>query len=190
MWWRRPGTSITASRGKSTLVRALTGTDPDRLIEEKQRGLTIDLGFAWTTLPSAGAVEFVDWVEVVGTRGRSEPFRVRGIQALGRPVARAPAGTRAALNLAGAPRQAARRGDALVRAGQWPGAQQVDATLTVLPALEHDVTDRGAYPVATRRRAPWRLHREPGLPGARDEPQVGSPASPGVGRRRGDGSPR
>ena len=38
--------------GKSTLVQALTGMDPDRLVEEKQRGLTIDLGFAWTTLPS------------------------------------------------------------------------------------------------------------------------------------------
>ena len=38
--------------GKSTLVRALTGTDPDRLDEEKERGLTIDLGFAFSTLPS------------------------------------------------------------------------------------------------------------------------------------------
>ena len=37
--------------GKSTLVLALTGTDPDRFAEEKRRGLTIDLGFAWTTLP-------------------------------------------------------------------------------------------------------------------------------------------
>jgi selenocysteine-specific elongation factor len=36
--------------GKSTLVQALTGRDPDRLAEEKARGLTIDLGFAWTTL--------------------------------------------------------------------------------------------------------------------------------------------
>jgi selenocysteine-specific elongation factor len=46
--------------GKSALVRALTGTDPDRFVEEQQRGLTIDLGFAWTTLPSAGPVVFVD----------------------------------------------------------------------------------------------------------------------------------
>ena len=36
--------------GKSTLVQALTGTDPDRWAEEKERGLTIDLGFAWTTI--------------------------------------------------------------------------------------------------------------------------------------------
>ncbi|MQA81193.1 MAG: selenocysteine-specific translation elongation factor [Streptosporangiales bacterium] len=46
--------------GKSTLVKALTGTDPDRLAEERRRGLTIDLGFAWTTLPDAGEVAFVD----------------------------------------------------------------------------------------------------------------------------------
>ena len=38
--------------GKSTLVRALTGMEPDRWAEERRRGLTIDLGFAWTTLPS------------------------------------------------------------------------------------------------------------------------------------------
>lgn len=46
--------------GKSSLVRALTGRDPDRYAEEKRRGLTIDLGFAWSDLPGAGAVAFVD----------------------------------------------------------------------------------------------------------------------------------
>jgi selenocysteine-specific elongation factor len=46
--------------GKSSLVFALTGTDPDRLAEEKERGLTIDLGFAFTTLPSGTEVGFVD----------------------------------------------------------------------------------------------------------------------------------
>ena len=46
--------------GKSTLVRALTGTDPDRLDEERRRGLTIDLGFAWCRLPSGRDVAFVD----------------------------------------------------------------------------------------------------------------------------------
>ncbi|MGI9647159.1 MAG: selenocysteine-specific translation elongation factor, partial [Acidimicrobiia bacterium] len=39
---------------------ALTGRDPDRLAEEKERGLTIDLGFAWTTLPSGMSIGFVD----------------------------------------------------------------------------------------------------------------------------------
>jgi selenocysteine-specific elongation factor len=46
--------------GKSTLVRALTGMEPDRWAEERRRGLTIDLGFAWTTLPGGARVAFVD----------------------------------------------------------------------------------------------------------------------------------
>ncbi len=46
--------------GKSTLVRALTGMEPDRWEEERRRGLTIDLGFAWTVLPSGEEVAFVD----------------------------------------------------------------------------------------------------------------------------------
>ncbi len=46
--------------GKSSLVRALTGTDPDRFAEEQARGLTIDLGFAFTTLPSGLELGFVD----------------------------------------------------------------------------------------------------------------------------------
>ena len=46
--------------GKSTLVLALTGMDPDRFAEEKARGLTIDLGFAWTRLPSGRQLAFVD----------------------------------------------------------------------------------------------------------------------------------
>jgi selenocysteine-specific elongation factor len=46
--------------GKSTLVRALTGMEPDRWAEERRRGLTIDLGFAWTTLASGREVGFVD----------------------------------------------------------------------------------------------------------------------------------
>jgi selenocysteine-specific elongation factor len=46
--------------GKSSLVRALTGMEPDRWSEERRRGLTIDLGFAWTTLPSGDVIAFVD----------------------------------------------------------------------------------------------------------------------------------
>ncbi|SHF74559.1 selenocysteine-specific translation elongation factor SelB [Jatrophihabitans endophyticus] len=46
--------------GKSTLVRALTGMEPDRFAEERRRGLTIDLGYAWTTLPSDEEIAFVD----------------------------------------------------------------------------------------------------------------------------------
>ena len=46
--------------GKSALIVALTGIDPDRFAEEKRRGLTIDLGYAWTTLPGGREVGFVD----------------------------------------------------------------------------------------------------------------------------------
>jgi selenocysteine-specific elongation factor len=46
--------------GKSTLIRRLTGIEPDRLEEEQRRGLTIDLGYAWMTLPSGRSVGFVD----------------------------------------------------------------------------------------------------------------------------------
>ena len=45
------GTAGHVDHGKTTLIRALTGIDPDRLAEEKRRGLTIDLGFAWLALP-------------------------------------------------------------------------------------------------------------------------------------------
>jgi selenocysteine-specific elongation factor len=46
--------------GKSSLVRALTGTDPDRWVEERERGLTIDLGFAHFATPGGNTVSFID----------------------------------------------------------------------------------------------------------------------------------
>ncbi len=54
------GTAGHVDHGKSTLVKALTGIDPDRLKEEKEREMTIDLGFAWLTLPSGMVVSIVD----------------------------------------------------------------------------------------------------------------------------------
>lgn len=54
------GTAGHVDHGKSTLVKALTGIDPDRLQEEKAREMTIDLGFAWLTLPSGREVSVVD----------------------------------------------------------------------------------------------------------------------------------
>ena len=54
------GTAGHVDHGKSTLVKALTGIDPDRLIEEKERGMTIDLGFAWLKLPGGREVSIVD----------------------------------------------------------------------------------------------------------------------------------
>src|ERR687894_1365453 len=54
------GTAGHVDHGKSTLVKALTGIDPDRLAEEKARAMTIDLGFAWLTLPSGRELSIVD----------------------------------------------------------------------------------------------------------------------------------
>ena len=54
------GTAGHVDHGKSTLVKALTSIDPDRLPEEKERAMTVDLGFAWMTLPSGRAVSIVD----------------------------------------------------------------------------------------------------------------------------------
>jgi len=65
--------------GKSTLVRALTGTDPDRFAEEKRRGLTIDLGFAWTDLAPGRTVAFVD----VPGHERFVPTMLAGVGSIG-----------------------------------------------------------------------------------------------------------
>jgi selenocysteine-specific elongation factor len=54
------GTAGHIDHGKSVLVHALTGIDPDRLPEEKERGMTIDLGFAWLKLPSGQELGIVD----------------------------------------------------------------------------------------------------------------------------------
>jgi selenocysteine-specific elongation factor len=54
------GTAGHIDHGKSVLVHALTGIDPDRLREEKERGMTIELGFAWLKLPSGQEVGVID----------------------------------------------------------------------------------------------------------------------------------
>ena len=54
------GTAGHVDHGKSTLVKARTNIDPDRLPEEKEREMTVDLGFAWMTLPSGREVSIVD----------------------------------------------------------------------------------------------------------------------------------
>ncbi len=54
------GTAGHVDHGKSTLIHALTSIDPDRLREEKERGMTIDLGFAWLRLPSGEEIGIVD----------------------------------------------------------------------------------------------------------------------------------
>ena len=54
------GTAGHVDHGKSSLVQRLTGIDPDRLQEEKERELTIDLGFAWLELPNGQEISIVD----------------------------------------------------------------------------------------------------------------------------------
>lgn len=54
------GTAGHVDHGKSTLVRALSGINPDRLREEQEREMTIDLGFAWLTLPSGREISIID----------------------------------------------------------------------------------------------------------------------------------
>ena len=54
------GTAGHVDHGKSTLVEALTGINPDRLREEQRRGMTIELGFAWMQLPSCRDISLVD----------------------------------------------------------------------------------------------------------------------------------
>jgi selenocysteine-specific elongation factor len=54
------GTAGHVDHGKSTLIEALTGINPDRLCEEKSRGMTIELGFAWLELPSGREISVVD----------------------------------------------------------------------------------------------------------------------------------
>ncbi len=54
------GTAGHIDHGKSSIVKRLTGTDPDRLPEEKARGMTIDLGFAFRNTPSGDSIAFVD----------------------------------------------------------------------------------------------------------------------------------
>jgi selenocysteine-specific elongation factor len=280
--------------GKSTLVLTLTGMDPDRFAEEKARGLTIDLGFAWTELPSGREMAFVDvpghvrfirnmlagvgavdaclfvvaategwkpqseehlrilsllgvqhglialtkvglvddewqelarmevedhvagtflegaeilavdapsrsgvaeltagldrllantptasdrqrprlWVDrafaakgsgtvVTGTLAggtlhvddelllldgeKGRRVRVRGLQSHQRPAETVGPGHRLAVNLTGVSHDQVRRGQALVRPGQWELTVAVDASLEVLASVEHDVSRRGAY---------------------------------------------
>jgi len=54
------GTAGHIDHGKTSLVKALTGVDADRLKEEKERGITLDLGYAYSPLPEGGVLGFID----------------------------------------------------------------------------------------------------------------------------------
>nr|MBA2309733.1 SelB C-terminal domain-containing protein [Pseudonocardiales bacterium] len=121
------------------------GSDYDRPRLWVDRSFTIT-GAGTVVTGGVGHGTFVagDRVLAVGPGG-SSAARVRGIQALGHRVDGAPAGTRAALNLAGIDRRAVRRGDAIVRPDEWHLTALAEASLIVLGSVDHDVTQRGAF---------------------------------------------
>src|SRR5204862_265091 len=147
--------------GKSSLVRALTGTDPDRFEEEKRRGMTIDLGFAWTELPSGREVGFVDVpghhrfignmlagvgsidaiLFVVAANEGWMPQSEEHLAIL--ELLGVEPGSRVALNLAGVDHADVTRGDAIVFAKQWHVTDRLDAQLLAVPGVE--LAPKGAY---------------------------------------------
>ena len=73
------------------------------------------------------------------------PARVRAVQTTGSVVATIGPGHRVALNLTGVEHSEVARGDAVVVSGRWRATERVDASLSVLAALDHEVSRRGAY---------------------------------------------
>jgi len=91
-------------------------------------------------------------------RRESEQLRVRGLESHGEQLELAGPGRRVACNLSGVAHHEVARGQALVRAGQWSPTRMVDASLSVLASLDHDVARRGAYHLfAGSTRQPVRL---------------------------------
>ena len=102
--------------GKSTLVRALTGMEPDRWAEERRRGMTIDLGYAWMTLPDG---------EKTGLRRRPRPRALRAEHARrARPGPRRPVRRGGRRRLDAAVRRASRRGGRAGRPARPAGGDE------------------------------------------------------------------
>ncbi|MBA3289172.1 MAG: selenocysteine-specific translation elongation factor [Acidimicrobiia bacterium] len=143
--------AVPTDRGVDELghrLAALVASTPPSIDRQRPR-LWIDRVFAATgrgtvvtgTLTDGG-LAVADHVVVVPGGVRA---RVRGIQTLGQPVDSVAPGHRVALNLAGAERVELARGDAVVTADRWHLTDRIDASLTVLAALDHEVSRRGAY---------------------------------------------
>jgi selenocysteine-specific elongation factor len=106
----------------------------DRAFAAKGAGTVVTGTLTGGTLTVDDAVEVAD-----------RPARVRGLQSLGRAVEAIGPGNRVAVNLVGVSRDDTQRGHALVRPGEWHHTATVDASLTVLASLDHDVSRRGAW---------------------------------------------
>ncbi len=173
------GTGIGAIAGALDDILARTPTAEDR----GRPRLWIDRAFAIagagsvvTGTLTGGTLSIDDELQVVPARRHASDLhrvRVRSLQTHGRPRSTTPPGQRVAVNLAGVPRTALARGQALVQPGQWEPTTVVDAVLQVLDALGHPVERRGAFrmhtgsaslPVAIRILGACRI--EPGAAGA------------------------
>ena len=137
--------------GLDELRRAL-----DRLLADTPQSVDRDRPRLWVdrSFAPAGAGTVVTGTLTGGTIGSGDTLtiaptraevRVRSLQSHFSSAERLHPGTRAAVNLTGVDHQEVVRGHALVRSGQWHEATTVDASLTVLPSLKHDVSRRGAY---------------------------------------------
>ncbi|MEY2754512.1 MAG: selenocysteine-specific elongation factor, partial [Actinomycetota bacterium] len=109
----------------------------DRVFAAKGSGTVV------TGTLTGGVLRSDQVVTVLGERPHEA--RVRGIQVHGAKVDSVGPGHRVALNLAGVEHQQLRRGDAVVDPAQWRATTRLDASLTVLAALDHRVSRRGAY---------------------------------------------
>lgn len=144
--------SSTTGAGLDTLVaelESLVRRSPSAMDRSRPR-LWIDRVFAAkgsgtvvTGTLTGGPLHADQTVTILGER--THEARIRGIQVHGQKVETIAPGHRVALNLAGVEHQQLRRGDAVVDAPQWRPTTRIDVSLTVLAALDHRVSRRGAY---------------------------------------------
>lgn len=110
----------------------------DRVFAAKGSGTVV------TGTLTHGALDVGDTVTITPSMRTA---RIRALQSLGREVASAGPGSRLAINLAGIDHDRLRRGDVVVRDGDWHVTSMVDASITVLAALDHPLSRRGAHTV-------------------------------------------
>src|SRR3990170_309850 len=151
------GTAGHIDHGKSALGGPLTGIDPDRLKEEKERGITIELGFAHLLLPSGTLAGIIDvpghekFVRTMGAGAAGDEVqvlpggpvaRVRGLQVHGGQAESSSAGTRTAVNLQGVEKESVPRGSVLCHTGTFSPTMAADAWLEYLPLAPRPLKNR------------------------------------------------
>ena len=145
--------SVKEGRGLGELRRALATVlaAVPAVVDRDRPRLWVDRAFAARGAGTVVTGTLLDGSVAVGDRLAIRPegpeVRVRGIQAHHEAVEELAPGSRCALNLVGVEHTEVRRGQAVVRPGQWHETEVVDATLRVLAGLDHGVSRRGAYTV-------------------------------------------